>query len=403
MQARTTNRTASLSTAHSAGLLALLCAAQLAQVGTAQDVRFRDEVFSAQLSAADVAYGSAWNRWTNATETLLLDVYEPAGDVAAARPAVVVVHGGGFTGGSKSGWRPVAVAEAFARRGYVTVSIDYRVAPGPLTVQQNIQVVTEDASHDLKAAVRWLRSQAGALRVDPDRIASAGQSAGASTVLTGAYSEGEGVSGNPGFSSEVACVIAISGGLLDPMSIEAGEAPVFLVHGTADTAVPPIGSISVHQRALQEGIPTELHLLPGVNHGDAFVTFMSTHLDDAVAFSWEHLGLGAMGGLKLAGPVSAPGTAALQSTGVAGDARWLGVATATQLVPIPGLGDWWLGPAGFVLAPVAPFPAAPRLPSMTTQVAVPMSAAGLDVYFQEVRLGVLTGQLRLSNSVHLDL
>ena len=89
--------------------------------------------------------------------------------------------------------------------------------------------------------------------------------------------------------------------------------------------------------------------------------------------------------------------------GVASDARWLGVATATQLVPIPGIGDWWLGPADFVLVSVAPFPAAPRLPSVTTQIAVPMSAAGSDVYFQEVRLGVLAADLRLSNYVHLNL
>ena len=259
------------------------------------------------------------------------------------------------------------------------------------------------ACDDLKAAVRWVRSQAGALRVDLDRIASAGQSAGAITVLTGAYSEGDGTSGNPGFSSEVQCVMSISGGLLDPTSMDAGEAPVFLVHGTADTAVSPLGSISVHQRALQLGIPTELHLLPGVNHGDAFVTFMATHLDDAVAFSWEHLRLGARSGLEQVGSVSAPGSAVLQSTGVASDARWLGVAAAAQLVPILGLGDWWLGPANFVLVPVAPFPSSPRLPSVTTQFALPASAAGLDFYFQEVRLDVLAGQLRLSNSVHLDL
>ena len=64
--------------------LALLCISLVTQAALAQSVRFRDEVFTAQLSATDVAYGSAWNRWTNANETLLLDVYEPAGDAATA-------------------------------------------------------------------------------------------------------------------------------------------------------------------------------------------------------------------------------------------------------------------------------------------------------------------------------
>jgi len=381
----------------------IVCFLLLAQIVTAQGVRYRDEIFPALVQTPDVAYGSALNRWTNVNETLLLDVYEPAGDVAAARPAVVVVHGGGFTGGSKSGWRPVAVAEAFARRGYVTVSIDYRVAPNRQTVQQNLQVVMEDASHDLKAAVRWLRSQAGTLRVDPDRIASAGQSAGAITVITGAYSEGEGASGNPGFSSEVQCVTSISGGILDPTSIDAGEAPVFLVHGTADTAVSPAGSVIVHQRALQLGIPTELHLLQGINHGEAFVTFMAQKLDDAVAFTWEQLGLGALAGLELLGAPTVPGTASLRATGVASDGRWLGVALATQIQTVPGLGDVCLDPASLVIAPATPFAATPRLPSVTFQLALPASVIGLDVYLQEIHLDVLALQLRLTNCVHLDL
>lgn len=380
-----------------------LCVTLFATLGAAQDVRFRDEVFSEVVVTDDVAYGGAVNRWTGLSETLLLDVYEPLGDTAAARPAVVVVHGGGFKGGSKSGWRPEAAASAFARRGYVAVSIDYRLAPDRQTVQQNLPVVVQDAYHDFKASVRWLRSQAGALRIDPERIACFGASAGAVTVATGAYAGSVGQSGNPGFSSEVGCVMSVSGSSLSLAEMEAGDAPIFLVHGQQDTVVPPQGSIAIHQRAQSVGVPSELHLLPGINHSTAFVTFMQYRLDDAVAFCWEHLQLGALGGLELVGPVSAPGTATLQSTGIAADARWLGLAGATQLVPVPGLGDWWLGPANFVLVPVAPLPAAPRLPSLTTQIAVPASAVGSDVYFQEVRLGVLTGQLRLTNFVHLDL
>jgi hypothetical protein len=55
-------------------------------------VRFLDEVFPEVAETDDVAYGAAINRWTGQSETLLLDVYEPLGDTAAARPAVVVVH-----------------------------------------------------------------------------------------------------------------------------------------------------------------------------------------------------------------------------------------------------------------------------------------------------------------------
>ena len=306
------------------------------------------------------------NRWTNQFETLLLDVYEPAGDPAAARPAVVVVHGGGFKGGSKSGWRPEAAATAYARRGYVAVSIDYRLAPDRQTVQNNLQVVVQDASHDLKAAVRWLRSQAAVLRIDSARIASFGASAGAATVATSAYSASEGQSGNPGFSSEVACVTSVSGASLSLSELDAGDAPIFLVHGQQDTVVPPQGSVAVYQQALSVGVPTELHLLPGIDHSQAFMAFMQTRLDDAMAFSWQHLRLGALGGLQEIGSVSAPGTAVVRAVGIANDLRWFGVALALQQQPLPGGGDWWLDPASLILMPMTPFAEAPRLPSVSS-------------------------------------
>ena len=98
------------------------------------------------------------------------------------------------------------------------------------TFQQHGPQVVVDASHDFKAAVRWLRSQAIALRIDPDRIASIGMSAGAFTIMAGAYLEGAGASGNPGFSNEVRCVMALWGGFPALHQMEAGEAPIFLAH-----------------------------------------------------------------------------------------------------------------------------------------------------------------------------
>ena len=56
-----------------------------------------------------------------------MDVYEPAGDHARNRPAMVWIHGGGFRGGTRHQGNVVGLARAFAQRGYVAASIDYRL------------------------------------------------------------------------------------------------------------------------------------------------------------------------------------------------------------------------------------------------------------------------------------
>ena len=62
--------------------------------------------------------------------TLQLDVYRPVGDAVAQRPLVVFVHGGGFSGGSRTSPEIVDEANTLARQGYVTASISYRLTPG---------------------------------------------------------------------------------------------------------------------------------------------------------------------------------------------------------------------------------------------------------------------------------
>ncbi|MBM4063389.1 MAG: alpha/beta hydrolase, partial [Planctomycetes bacterium] len=135
----------------------------------AQTTRYRDLVFAAYDRNTAIAYGSAVNRFTHQTETLLLDLYQPRGDTDGSRPAIVVVHGGGFVGGSRGASQMVQLGADLARRGYVARSIDYRLAPSgnPITAQ-----VIEDAGHDCKAAVRWLRANAASLRLDQGRIAA---------------------------------------------------------------------------------------------------------------------------------------------------------------------------------------------------------------------------------------
>jgi acetyl esterase/lipase len=96
------------------------------------------------------------------------DLYVPAG--GGQHPAIMFMHGGGFRGGSKSSYN-VTWGPYLAAHGYVVFSIDYRLAkPNEPTWPQ--------AFLDCKAALQYLRGNAAALGIDPDRIAVSGDSAG---------------------------------------------------------------------------------------------------------------------------------------------------------------------------------------------------------------------------------
>lgn len=101
-----------------------------------------------------------------------LDVYRPQ-RAEGPLPVVLYVHGGGFRVLSKdSHW---IFALMFARRGYLVVSINYRLAP-----RHPFPAAVEDAC----AALAWTRRNAAAFGGDPDRIVLAGESAGANLVTS---------------------------------------------------------------------------------------------------------------------------------------------------------------------------------------------------------------------------
>lgn len=364
----------------SATLRFVLTLALLASTARPQSVRFRDEVFPQVDVFRDVAYGSAFNPFTNQTETLLLDLYQPTGDLWFQRPAVIVVHGGGFVAGNKAMPDVVAMAERFARSGYVAVSINYRLATVPNQLPTGVSGY--DVGSDFKAAVRYLRSVANQWAIDPDRIAAIGTSAGAIVALQGAYLEGEGASGNPGFSSEIDAVVSLWGLMPDPSQLEAGEAPVCVIHGTDDPIVPYAGGVAVYQQALAVGVPCELHPIQGAGHSP-LPQFFADHFDDVMAFYWEHLQLG-IAGLNLLPGSAAPGTAVLETTGVAGDRRWLGVALGSTVTPVPGLGHLCLDPSSLAILEMPALPTAPRLPTVSTTFSVPAQAQGLTFWLQEL-------------------
>ncbi len=105
-----------------------------------------------------------------------LDVYEPHPLPVDAVPAVLYVHGGGWTGGSDAlgeGTVVDRVAQALLAKGWVFVSIDYRLAP---RFQWPAQII------DSECAVRFLRANAGFLHIEPGRIGAIGASAGGQLV-----------------------------------------------------------------------------------------------------------------------------------------------------------------------------------------------------------------------------
>ena len=179
----------------------------------AAPLRYRDAIFSNVTKTGNIPYGSAPDASGNPV-TLTLDMYRPTGDTQTSRPAIVLVHGGGFTGGNSKNGAMVTMANAFAQRGYVAVSINYRLLNDGEkcgvedTVSQNCLTAALAAQHDAQAAVRWLRANAGTYRVDPTRIAMGG-SAGAATALAVAVNSTDpGDSGNPGYSSKVGAAIS---------------------------------------------------------------------------------------------------------------------------------------------------------------------------------------------------
>jgi acetyl esterase/lipase len=105
----------------------------------------------------------------NGTE-LRLDVYEPGTPSSELRPAVLLIHGGGWTSFDKSTMQ--RMGQFMARSGFVAFAVDYRLFDGT----KNRWPAQLD---DVQRAVRWVRAHAEKYGIDPQRIGAFGHSAGA--------------------------------------------------------------------------------------------------------------------------------------------------------------------------------------------------------------------------------
>lgn len=135
-----------------------------------------------------------------------LDLYLPMNrPTDTLSPGLIWIHGGAWKGGAKTGGRATQICTAAARAGYVAVSIDYKLGEGawPLNLQ------------DCKNAVRFLRAKANEYRIDPERIAVTGGSAGGHLALmVGLTSDNKELAPAgpyPGVSDEVRCIVNFYG------------------------------------------------------------------------------------------------------------------------------------------------------------------------------------------------
>ena len=137
------------------------------------------------------------------TGPLKLDLYLPeAAGAAAGPPLVVLIHGGGWRKGDRSGERTKALW--LANRGYAAASIDYRLsgaAPFPAAID------------DVREAVRVLRSRSEEYGYDEDRVAAVGFSAGAhlAALLATQNPPAEGQRGVDAVSVKVQAAVVVAG------------------------------------------------------------------------------------------------------------------------------------------------------------------------------------------------
>lgn len=250
------------------GLLAvlLLCLSACASHPPASNKHFTVETLT--YTAADAA------------EPQKAELYRPRGKTL--RPAVVVVHGGGWIKGKRG--QMEHIVEALVRHGYVVLDIDYRLAP---------EHPYPAAVDDVRSALRWLRDNAAQIGVDPQRLGLWGYSAGAHLAgLVAAKPRDDtppvaaavlgGMPADLTQAKESPLVQQFMGGKYDEMpdryaqaspllQLGTASAPMYLYHGSWDWIVRYEYSQQAHARLQELGVDTELCTLGGRGHFAAFL------------------------------------------------------------------------------------------------------------------------------------
>jgi len=257
-------------------------------ITTAQ--RFKSVVFEALDSITAIEYGRALNI-KGSSESLLMDLVFPQGDTMKKRPLVVFIHGGGFQSNSRKGSYSSMVCQGFAKRGYVTATIDYRLGIENQKSNDDYANALYRAQQDGRAAIRFLKQHAAQYGIDTNQVFLTGSSAGSKTAMAIAYMDEaelpagintkkwgplEGTGGSEGYSSKVHGVMNAWGAMIDFNWIKKGDAPLFNTSGTMDKTVAFDSSFGYHgfkyggyilyQHCIAMGIPTAWRPFYGAGH-----------------------------------------------------------------------------------------------------------------------------------------
>jgi acetyl esterase/lipase len=262
----------------------------------------RERTFSPQPTAPrpanTPAFGSIQKDVTYCTpsgDPQKMDLYFPKVSDGKPAPVVVYVHGGAWQAGDKTGGVGLSEMSILTQRGYLFVSINYRLAPRwkwPAQIQ------------DVKCAIRFLRAHAKSYNLDPNRIGAMGGSAGGHLVaLLGVTdtSSGFDVGEYLGQSSRVRAVVDLFGpadltveqftetqanivrGVFgaqapgDPVLAKASpvtyiskdDPPFLILQGDKDTTVPPSQSQELYDRLKAGGVTATLVIVKNAGHGFA--------------------------------------------------------------------------------------------------------------------------------------
>ncbi len=252
--------------------------------------RYITEVFSSVNRTDTVTFGTNISVLTGSPEaqTLKMDVYEPAGDTASARPVIIYLHSGSFLPqglnqqciGSIRDSAVVEICTRLAKRGYVVAALDYRLGWNPLAPTEEekrgllINAVYR-ALQDTKSAVRWFRKDkvegSNTFKIDSDKFVLFGQGSGGYIALAyitldkpeemfidkfiysnqqpmvdtslsgnfdGTLNRPLCIANHTGYSSEVTMVVNMGGALGDSTWLEAGDKPIVAFHVPSDPFAP---------------------------------------------------------------------------------------------------------------------------------------------------------------------